>query len=314
MSPRILFAAGTTVLVVAVLLFAHVLSRDALPEGLVAARGTLAGAVVVASAAVPGRVIALPVAAGEDVVAGRTLAVLSSDQLAQRIEEAAAQVDAARSALAEADAERDATARHAADAASKQRRAERLEAAGEPVDDELSVTRSLRVRADENAEATAARAAAALQRASEATALLDEARAAFGKTETIASVPGTVTRHFVHTGDAVLPGAPLVELVDLDALRFVARVRPAIAAKLAPGLHARVSAAGATGFVDATIERIGDGAFDDVTPADATGDGDGTPLRLRLAPNPERVLSPGTQASAVIRWREDVPWPEAVGR
>ncbi len=310
MSPKRLLAAGATLLTVALLLFLYLRTRDALPEGFVRVRGTLAGVAMVAEASVPGRVIALPIAAGGDVAAGRPLAILSSDQLAQRVEEAAAEVDAARTRLAKAGDERDVATRRAADLASKARRIERLAEAGEAGSDEVATAEALRVRADEQAAAAVARVATEEDHVREAAARLERARAGFGETEVTAVAAGTVTRHFVEPGENVRPGTSLVELVDLDRLRFVARVAPAVAARLAPGQSARISFPGADDVSEATIERIGDEALGGLTPSGVGAEGDGVPLRIRLAEDRKRTRAPGSSALAMIRWRDDLSWPD----
>jgi HlyD family secretion protein len=151
-----------------------------------------------------------------------------------------------------------------------------------------------RVRA-KTEELAALEAQVRLARAEEA-----EADARLAELTVRASGAGMVASRPAAPGEFVPAGAPLVELVDLDALYLRADADGPEAARLRPGSPALVTATDLPGPpVAATTRRVAPGF----------SAGSSHTVTLDLDANPGHRLLPGLAAEAVIRARPDAPWP-----
>lgn len=146
----------------------------------------------------------------------------------------------------------------------------------------------------------------------------DQADAALTEVDSIvadltirAPTSGTVTTRMVDRGEIVSAGAPLLELVDLDRLYLQVYVPEVQIGKLRLGLPAKlyVDAYPDQGF-DAAVRYIASKA--EFTPKEVQTPDERVKLiyavKLYLQNNPDRRLTPGLPADAVIRWRDDVAW------
>ncbi len=162
-----------------------------------------------------------------------------------------------------------------------------------------------RIRARE-AEVRAARSHAARARA-----VLDEARAGLDDLVIRAPAAGTVVESLVDPGEAVVPGSPVLEVVDLDRLYLKAYVPEPTIGKLRRGLEARIwTDAYPDAPYDATLRFIASEA--EFTPKEVQTAEQRVKMvyeiRLYLEENPDHELTPGMPADAVIRWRDGVAW------
>ncbi len=239
------------------------------PPGLIQANGRLEGDQVVVAARYPGRVSRLLAREGDAVTADATLVVLDDTEVRARV--AAAQ---ARAAQARRDAER----------------LHRLRKEG-----------TASVHESEEAELAAQVAEAQL---AEATSRLNDLTLT-------APASGTITRRLVDAGEVVAGGAPLLVIVNLDRLYLKVYVPEAEIGKLRLGLPAQVyTDAFPERPFPATVRYIASRA--EFTPKEVQTPDERVKLvyavKLYLDDNPERRLTPGLPADAVIRWQEDAPW------
>lgn len=146
----------------------------------------------------------------------------------------------------------------------------------------------------------------------------DQAEAALAEAESIltdltivAPTSGTITTRMVDTGEVVVAGAPLLELVDLDHLYLKVYVPEVLIGKLRLGLPALIYT---DAFPDqpfeAMVRYIASKA--EFTPKEVQTPDERVKLiyavKLYLTVNPDHRLTPGLPAYAVIRWRDDVAW------
>jgi len=146
----------------------------------------------------------------------------------------------------------------------------------------------------------------------------DQAEAATAEAESIladltivAPTSGTITTRMVNTGEVVVAGAPLLELVDLDRLYLKVYVPEVQIGKLRLDLPARIyTDAFPDQPFDATVRYIA--AKAEFTPKEVQTRDERVKLiyavKLYLAANPDHRLTPGLPADAIIRWRENVAW------
>lgn len=168
-----------------------------------------------------------------------------------------------------------------------------------------------------------ARLGAARLRANEADArvldaLVDQARAAAEEVASAlreltvqAPIDGTVTTRFVNVGEVVAPGAPLLEIVDLDALFLRAYVPEPEIGRVHLGCQARI-------YTDSDPEHPARAelryiaARAEFTPKEVQTSDERVKLvyavKLYLVENPGHRLTPGQSADAVIRWIDSAPW------
>ncbi len=162
-----------------------------------------------------------------------------------------------------------------------------------------------RIRAQENE-------VAALERQRDrAEAVLAEAQSILDDLTIVAPSDGTVTTRFVDVGEVVTAGAPLFELVDLHRLYLKVYVPGVQIGKVRLGLPARL-------YVDAFPDRPFEATVGyiaskaEFTPKEVQTPDERVKLiyavKLYLAENPDRRLTPGLPADAVIRWKDDTEW------
>lgn len=176
---------------------------------------------------------------------------------------------------------------------------------------ELDAARSALAQAELDAGVEAAELERIRTTQSAAQTRLDEARARFSDTELRTPGRGRVTSLRLRVGDEIARETRVAEIVDLDALRLDAEIAPEQRDRLAPGQAARVRGGEVDGpAVEAVVDSVEDvGSTRD--PADAAAS---ALARLRLVANPDRKLIPGTRADALVRWRDDVPFPSSAAR
>ena len=153
---------------------------------------------------------------------------------------------------------------------------------------------------------------AALERQrDQADAALAEAESVLRDLTIVAPTNGTITTRMVDVGEVVSPGAPLLELVDLDRLYLQVYVPEFQIGKIRLDLPALIYA---DAFPDrpfhATVRYIASKA--EFTPKEVQTPDERVKLifavRLYLAENADHRLTPGLPADAVIRWKDSVAW------
>ncbi len=270
---------------------------EPLPEGLIQANGRFEGDHYTVASRVPGKVTELLVREGDNVTKGQLLMRLDDAQLRARLDQAKQAVAAAEAALqAEQRAERQARRDRdrlqnllAKETASRQE-AERAELAWRVARDRLEAARARRDQA---------RAAVA-----EVVSLLDDLRIR-------APAAGVITTRIVAEGEVVAPGAPLLDIVDLDRLYLKVYVPAREIGKLRLDLPAQIWV---DAFPDepfpATVRCIASRA--EFTPKEVQTPDERVKLvyavKLYLDENPDHRLVPGLPADAMIRWQEGAPW------
>lgn len=268
-----------------------------------------------------------------DALAARATALLTELEVLRRevplqIETAEAQLLHSRSAVAKSGAQEEQARRDAkrfrelaAAGVAEQRRREQMDLSWTMARNDLTsaqtdVTRAEkqlaqaklgwdRVRARES-ELLAIRAQEA-----EARAALAEAQSTLSDLTIKAPSDGVVLTRFVDAGEVVSPGAPLLDLVDLDKLYLKVYVAEILIGRVRLGLPARVySDAFPDRSFPATVRFIASKA--EFTPKEVQTPDERTKLvfavKLYLDQNPDHCLSPGLPADAVIRWNEGVQW------
>jgi HlyD family secretion protein len=256
-----------------------------------------------------------------------SLAVLNLE-VPLAIETADAGVSSARAAVARARAVEDEARRDAermrpliAEQAVSQQQLDQAEARWSVAKSELTTARSRltqavkelaqaelgwkRIRAKETE-------VAALERQrDQAEAALNEVQSILDDLTITAPTSGTITTRMVDTGEVVVAGTPLLELVDLDRLYLKVYVPEAQIGKLRLDLAARIyTDAFPDQPFDATVRYIASKA--EFTPKEVQTPDERVKLiyavKLYLKDNPDHRLTPGLPADAVIRWKDDVAW------
>lgn len=162
-----------------------------------------------------------------------------------------------------------------------------------------------RIRTKENEVATWER-----QR-DQAEAALAEAESILADLTIVAPTSGTITTRMVDTGEVVVAGAPLLELMDLDRLYLKVYIPEIEIGKVRLGLPARIyTDAFPDQPFDATVGYIASKA--EFTPKEVQTRDERVKLiyalKLYLASNPDHRLTPGLPADAIIRWHDGVAW------
>ena len=271
--------------------------RRAFPEGLIQANGRIEGDLVTIASKVAGRIKVLRAREGDEVTAGEVAIELEDQQ-------GRARVDQARNAVAVLEHQIDSAT---ATEKQAQRDAERA-----------------RVLASSGAGATQSReqsdtALAVARHTLEAVrGQLAQARAALAEAQSVeadltirAPISGTVVTRATDIGEVVAPGAPLLDVVDMDRLFLKVYVREADIGRLHRDLPAQVYTDAFPGRAfPATVRYIASRA--EFTPKEVQTPDERVKLvyavKLYLDENPEHALTPGVPADAVIRWQQDVAW------
>ncbi len=149
-------------------------------------------------------------------------------------------------------------------------------------------------------------------------AQLEQAWAALAETESVLSdlvirAPsnGVVLTRIADLGEVVTPGAPLLDLVNLDYLYLKVYVPEVLIGKVRVGLPARIyTDCFPNRPIPATVRMISSQA--EFTPKEVQTPDERTKLvyavKLYLDDNPHHSITPGMPCDTVIRWKEDVPW------
>jgi HlyD family secretion protein len=145
----------------------------------------------------------------------------------------------------------------------------------------------------------------------QAEAALAEAESVLADLTIVAPTSGTITTRMVDTGEVVVAGAPLLELVDLDHLYLKVYVPEVQIGKLRLNLPARIyTDAFPDRPFDATVRYIASKA--EFTPKEVQTPDERVKLiyavKLYLTVNPDHRLTPGLPSDAVIRWQDGVAW------
>ena len=277
--------------------YAGWIARSVLPEGLIAANGRIEGDEVVVAGKFPGRVAELLAREGDWVEPNQLLARLDDAQVHAQVRQAKetvvaaeAQAQMARNSAEQARRDTERFRGLSAEGTASAHEAEKAELAWKVARDQLAA----------------------------AQAQLNRARAASAEVESVladltirAPVRGVVTARLTEPGEVMRAGAPLLILVNLDELYLKAYVPEVQVGKLRLGLPARI-------YTDAfpdrpfTAELRYIAAHAEFTPKEVHMPDERVKLvyavKLYLKENPERRLTPGLPADAVIRWRENVEW------
>jgi HlyD family secretion protein len=142
-------------------------------------------------------------------------------------------------------------------------------------------------------------------------AALSEAQSVLDDLTIYAPATGMITTRIVDTGEVIVAGSPLFDIVDLDRLYLKCYVPEKEIGKVRLGLPARIytDAFPDTPF-SATVRYISSTA--EFTPKEVQTPDERVKLvyavKLYLDANPEHRLTPGLPTDAVIRWQEDAPW------
>ena len=146
----------------------------------------------------------------------------------------------------------------------------------------------------------------------------DQAKAALAEAESVladltitAPTGGVVMTRVRDTGEMVAAGSPIFDLVDLDKLYLKVYVPELLIGKLRLNAPARVyTDAFPSMAVPATLRFISSRA--EFTPKEVQTPDERVKLtyavKLYLDENPERSLTPGLPADAMIRWKDGVEW------
>jgi HlyD family secretion protein len=150
----------------------------------------------------------------------------------------------------------------------------------------------------------------------QAEAALAEAESILADLTIVAPTSGTITTRMVNTGEVVMAGAPLLELVDLDRLYLKVYIPEIEIGKVRLDLPARIyTDAFPDQPFDATVGYIASKA--EFTPKEVQTRDERVKLiyavKLYLAANPDHRLTPGLPADAIIRWRENMAWMKPRG-
>ena len=268
-----------------------------LPEGLIQANGRIEGDPVMVSSKYPGRIARISVTEGDSVHAGSVLVELEAAEVEARLRQAEEGVSAARHGVESIrrqceQAQRDAERFRAlyAEGTATQREAEQAELAEDVAGEQLT---------------------AAAARLRQAEARRDEVCAAQDDLTLTAPSDGIVTNRLHEPGAVIGAGAPVLTLVNLDALYLKVYVPQYQIGKLKLGLPARIYT---DAFPDAPYEAVVGhiASRAEFTPKEVQTPDERVKLvyavKLNLTTNPGRRLTPGIPADAVIRWDEAVPW------
>lgn len=314
-------------------------------DGLSVVSGRIEGDPVVVAAKVSGRIVALQVSEGDAVEPGQPIAEIGAEQIRARADQAAATATAALSALEaaraaaqgarnhfrHAQAGRSAAAARQAKVARDVERAEVLFKQGVLARAELDDARTARdvaaadLRAADEQAVAAARAiesadaqiAAAEAQAQAAQAALEESRATLADTRVLSPARGVVTTKVAEQGEVLAVGAPIVVITDLDRLHMKAYVPEAEIGRIKIGdpAHINVDAFRAQPFPARVWEIASQSEF---TPKEVQTREERVKqvvaVKLYLETNPNHALVPGMPADAVIRWKPEAPWVEALER
>ena len=145
----------------------------------------------------------------------------------------------------------------------------------------------------------------------QAQAALAEAQSVLEDLTIYAPATGMITTRIVDSGEVIVAGSPLFDIVDLDRLYLKCYVPEKEIGKVRLGLPAHIYI---DSFPDepvpATVRYIASRA--EFTPKEVQTPDERVKLvyavKLYLDANPDHRLTPGLPADTVIRWQESTPW------
>jgi len=322
-----------------------------LPEGLIQANGRIEGDHYTVASKVAGRIVRLLAHEGDSVRMGQTLLKLDDVQIRARVEQARAAVKASKAQLkaartdlatlkktvpleidtatsgvvhAEAvlaatkvkleQADRDSLRYKALvkTGATSRQKSEHTDLALRVAKEDHAVSQAALTRAKKQlAEADLGWDRIKTREMKQAQAALIEAQSVLEDLTICAPATGMITTRIVDTGEVIVAGSPLFDIVDLDRLYLKCYVPEKQIGKLRLGLPARIYT---DAFPDtpfpATVRYISSTA--EFTPKEVQTPDERVKLiyavKLYLDANPKHRLTPGLPADAVIRWQEDTPW------
>lgn len=272
-------------------------ARTRMPEGLLIVNGRLEGDHVTVASKVAGRIVRLLAREGDTVSDGQVLAELDDVQVRARL-------DQVRHAVAALEAQLQAARANLAQASRDAQRYRSLAETG-------TVDRYKREQADTALAVTTSQVAALEAQLAEARAAVVEAESVLTDLTIRAPGSGTITTRVANVGQVLGPGMALFDIVNLDALYLKAYVPEIDIGKLRLGLAAQVytDAFPDTAF-PATVRYVASRA--EFTPKEVQTVDERVKLvyatKLYLDGNPDRRLSPGLPADAVVRWQDGVAW------
>lgn len=163
----------------------------------------------------------------------------------------------------------------------------------------------------EEIEARRDQVAATAAQKNQAKAAVTEAQSVVDDLTIVAPATGMITTRIADTGEVIVAGSPLFDIVDLDRLYLKVYIAEQDIAKVRLGLPARIYT---DAFPDrpfaATVRYIASEA--EFTPKEVQTPDERVKLvyavKLYLDENPGHRLTPGLPADAVIRWQADTPW------
>ncbi len=145
----------------------------------------------------------------------------------------------------------------------------------------------------------------------QAAARLAEAKSVLADFVIKAPAGGVVVTRIANLGEMAAPGAPLLDLVDLDRLYLKVFIPEVLIGKVRTGLPARIyTDAFPHRPVSATVSIVSSEA--EFTPKEVQTVNERTSLvfgvKLHLDSNPDHFITPGMPCDAVIRWKQNVAW------
>ena len=277
--------------------FAYWTAHTRMPDGLLVISGRLEGDHLTVASKVAGRVAQLLAREGDTVSAGQVLAELDDAQVRARL-------DQVRHAVAALEAQLQGARATQAQASRDALRYRSLAETG-------TVDRYKREQADTALAVTTNQVAALAAQLAEARAAVVEAESVLADLTIRAPAGGTVTTRVANLGQVVAPGMALFDLVNLDALYLKAYVPEVAIGKLRLGLPARVyTDAFPEQPFPATVRYVASRA--EFTPKEVQTVDERVKLvyatKLYLDANPDRRLTPGLPADAVVQWKDGTPW------
>lgn len=281
-----------------------------LPDGILEGYGRIEGTEVTVSSKVTGRITQLAVAEGDNVEKDALIAELSAEEIGARLAQSTAHVQAAEKQITQVSARVTTAEHHVAKARQDYQRIQTLQQKGTVSAQQLDQSENALRAAEGELQAAQAQLAAAQAEAVAARAAREEAQVASNETRITAPIAGTVVTKAAQPGELMLPGKPLVVLVDLARPYLRVYLPEKDIGKVKLGDVARV-------YVDSFPKQPFEAAVTEVakkaefTPKDVHMPDERVTLvysvKLEIK-NPQGLLKPGMPADALIRWKPDVAW------
>jgi multidrug efflux pump subunit AcrA (membrane-fusion protein) len=211
---------------------------------------------VVIAAQLTSRIVELRAELGDSVHAGDRLVVLDDREFAARLAQAREGATAAQAAVARFEQVQAQAAARLERERARFERTKKLLADGSATPAELETSQSDYTQADASvseAKASIASAAALLEQARSA---VTEAEIALEHTHVTSPIDGVVAERVAEPGELAWPGRSLMTVLDPNALRFEARVREGLIARVALGSELDVDVPAANQVVRGRVAEI----------------------------------------------------------